>query len=41
MKLGKRAGGYGMDHFVVTITRQFGSLGRPIAKHMSEILGIE
>ena len=30
-----------MDHFVVTITRQFGSLGRPIARQMSEILGID
>ena len=28
-------------HYVVTITRQFGSLGRPIARKMSEILGIE
>ena len=28
-------------HYVITITRQFGSLGRPIAKKMSEILGIE
>ena len=26
--------------YVVTITRQFGSLGRPIAKRMSEILDI-
>lgn len=41
MKLGKSAGGHGMEHFVVTITRQFGSLGRPIARKMSEILGIE
>ena len=30
-----------MEKFVVTITRQFGSLGRPIARKMSEILGIE
>lgn len=30
-----------MDNYIVTITRQFGSLGRPIAKRMSEILGIE
>lgn len=30
-----------MEKFVVTITRQFGSLGRPVAKRMSEILGIE
>ena len=27
--------------YVITITRQFGSLGRPIAKKMSELLGIE
>lgn len=27
--------------YVVTITRQFGSMGRPIAKKMAEILGIE
>ena len=27
--------------FVVTITRQFGSMGRPIAREMSERLGIE
>ncbi|MDO5344241.1 MAG: cytidylate kinase-like family protein [Lachnospiraceae bacterium] len=30
-----------MEKFVVTITRQFGSLGRPIARKMSQILGIE
>ena len=30
-----------MKKYVVTITRQFGSMGRPIARHMSEILGIE
>lgn len=30
-----------MEKFVVTIARQFGSLGRPIAQKMSEILGIE
>lgn len=29
-----------MERFVVTITRQFGSLGRPIARKMSELLGI-
>jgi cytidylate kinase len=29
------------ENFVVTITRQFGSLGRPIAKKVSEELGIE
>lgn len=27
--------------FAVTITRQFGSLGRPIAKRMSELLNVE
>lgn len=30
-----------MDNYVVTISRQFGSLGRPIAKRMAELLGIE
>lgn len=30
-----------MNHYTVTITRQFGSLGRPIAKELAEILGIE
>jgi len=30
-----------MKKYTITITRQFGSLGRPIAKKMSEILGIE
>lgn len=30
-----------MAKYVITITRQFGSLGRPIAKKMSELLGIE
>lgn len=30
-----------MGKYVVTIARQFGSLGRPIAARMSEILGIE
>ncbi len=29
------------EKFVVTITRQFGSLGRPIARMVSEALGIE
>lgn len=29
------------DNYVITITRQFGSLGRPIAQRMSEKLGIE
>lgn len=30
-----------MEKYVVTITRQFGSLGRPIARKMSELLGVE
>ena len=30
-----------MNHYTITITREFGSLGRPIAKKMSEILGIQ
>lgn len=30
-----------MDNYVVTINRQFGSLGRHIARKVSEILGIE
>lgn len=30
-----------MKHYTITITREFGSLGRPIARRMSEILGIE
>lgn len=30
-----------MSHYAVTITRQFGSLGRPIARKLSERLGIE
>lgn len=30
-----------MKRFVVTITRQFGSLGRPIARRLSELLGAE
>lgn len=30
-----------MKKYCVTINRQFGSLGRPIAKEISEILGIE
>ena len=29
------------NNYVVTITRQFGSLGRPIAHQLSEKLGIE
>ena len=41
MRAVKRAGGYRMEHFVVTITRQFGSHGLPIARQMSEILGID
>lgn len=30
-----------MSKYVITIARQFGSLGRPIAARMAEILGIE
>lgn len=30
-----------MEHYVVTITRQFGSMGRPIAKKLAEELNIE
>ncbi|MGN0426290.1 MAG: AAA family ATPase [Agathobacter sp.] len=30
-----------MKKFVVTITREFGSMGRPIAKRLSELLGVE
>lgn len=30
-----------MDKYVITIARQFGSLGRPIAQKMSEQLGID
>jgi cytidylate kinase len=30
-----------MKKYVITITREFGSLGRPIARRMSEILGVE
>lgn len=30
-----------MEQYIITITRQFGSLGRPIAKEMADILGIE
>jgi cytidylate kinase len=29
------------EKYVITITREFGSLGRPIAKRLSELLGIE
>ena len=28
------------EHYIITISREFGSLGRPIARRMSEILGI-
>ncbi len=28
-------------HYVITLSRQFGSLGRPIAKRLAELLGIE
>ena len=30
-----------MNNYIITITRQFGSLGRPIAGKLAEILGIE
>lgn len=30
-----------MEHFAITINRQFGSLGRPIAQKLSHILNIE
>ncbi len=30
-----------MNNYIITISRQFGSLGRPIAKRMAEILNIE
>lgn len=30
-----------MENYIITITRQFGSLGRPIAREMSDMLGIE
>lgn len=30
-----------MERYVITIAREFGSLGRPIAKKMAELLGIE
>lgn len=30
-----------MEKYYITISRQFGSLGRPIARELSEILGIE
>ena len=29
------------SRYVITITRQFGSMGRPIARKMAEMLGIE
>ena len=29
------------NNYVITISRQFGSLGRPIAKKMAELLNIE
>ncbi|MDR0760199.1 MAG: cytidylate kinase family protein [Treponema sp.] len=31
----------GLENYVVTISRQFGSLGRPIARKMAELLGVE
>ena len=30
-----------MEQYVITISRQFGSMGRSIAKELSTILGIE
>lgn len=30
-----------MDKYIITITREFGSLGRPIAHALSQKLGIE
>ena len=30
-----------MKNYVITIAREFGSMGRPIAKRLSELLGIE
>lgn len=30
-----------MQKYVITITRQFGSLGRPIAHQLSELLEVE
>lgn len=30
-----------MKKFVVTITREFGSMGRPIAKRLSELLHVD
>ena len=30
-----------MNNYIITITRQFGSLGRPIAGKLAEMLGIE
>lgn len=31
----------GLENYVITISRQFGSLGRPIAKKMAQLLNIE
>lgn len=36
----QKGGCISMSHYAITITRQFGSLGRPIAKELSERLGI-
>ena len=30
-----------MGKYIITISRQFGSLGRPIAKEMASILNVE
>lgn len=29
------------SHYIITVTREFGSMGRPIARKLSELLGIE
>ena len=29
-----------MNNYIITVTRQFGSLGRPIAKKLAEALGV-
>ena len=30
-----------MEHYAITINRQFGSLGRPIAQKLANLLSIE
>lgn len=39
--LNKERMNIGLENYVITISRQFGSLGRPIAKKMAQMLGIE